>query len=175
MSQTIRVSSQVYSRLERHVRGFESPSKVIGRLLDHYEGIDPEEITQQEQKQAMKGMNRKQFVQSVGATCKNWTWSWSFINEEEQFILFGAWDNLKDENGLLILSKEWEVAASGRKLPGYKQALEHLLLVTEEGYKLKTYMMFGENGGSESAKITSIETKMTDRVLKRVKDRWYAV
>ncbi|MBZ6758337.1 HNH endonuclease, partial [Klebsiella grimontii] len=25
-------------------------------------------------------MNRKQFIQSRGATCRNWTWSWSFIN-----------------------------------------------------------------------------------------------
>ncbi|MDU1358416.1 MAG: HNH endonuclease, partial [Enterobacter sp.] len=24
-------------------------------------------------------MNRKQFIQSRGATCRNWTWSWSFI------------------------------------------------------------------------------------------------
>ncbi|MCW0312025.1 hypothetical protein NB694_001825 [Pantoea ananatis] len=27
-------------------------------------------------------MNRKQFIQSEGATCSNWTWSWSFVNHE---------------------------------------------------------------------------------------------
>lgn len=39
-------------------------------------------------------MNRKQFIQSRGATCRNWMWSWSFINHDEQFVIFGAWDSL---------------------------------------------------------------------------------
>jgi predicted HNH restriction endonuclease len=175
MSQVIRVSAEVYARLESHVRGFDTPTGVIERLLDYYEGVEHDDTENPSQKKLEKDMNRKQFVQSVGATCRNWTWSWSFINEEERFILFGAWDNLKDENGLLILSKEWEVGAKGRKLPGYKQSLEHLQLIEEEGYTLKTYMMYGENGGSEAARITSIETYTTDRILKRVDDRWYAV
>ncbi len=37
-------------------------------------------------------MSRKEFIESVDATCKNWQWSWSFINETERFIVFGAWD-----------------------------------------------------------------------------------
>ncbi|ENZ7924401.1 TPA: hypothetical protein ACR599_005716 [Klebsiella variicola] len=37
-------------------------------------------------------MNRKQFILSCGATCRNWMWSWSFINHDEQMVVFGAWD-----------------------------------------------------------------------------------
>ena len=175
MSQVIRVSSKVYSRLESHVRGFDSPSGVIERLLDYYEGINSEESAQVAQAGLVKEMNRKQFVQSVGATCKNWTWSWSFLNQKVKFVLFGAWENLENENGLLILDKKWETSASGRKSPGYTQAREHLDLVTKEGYKLKTYKMIGVNGGLENAKITAIDPHMVDRVLKRVGDCWYAV
>jgi len=170
MSQVIRVSTKVYSRLENHVKGFENPSKVIERLLDYYEGVEPEKSIQPAQE-----MNRKQFVQSVGATCKNWTWSWSFINEEEKFILFGAWDNLEGKNISLILSKEWEIGVNGRKLPGYSQALEHIDRILSEGYQLKIFKIIGTNGGSENAKITTIETHMTDKELKRDGDNWYAV
>lgn len=175
MSKVIRVSSKIYSRLESHVKGFDdTPSGIIERLLDYYEGVEPKASDQSEGKDTMKEINRKQFVQSVGATCKNWTWSWSFVNEKEKFVLFGAWDNLEDENGSLILSKKWEIY-NGRKKPGYTQALEHLDLVMNEGYQLKTYKMFGTNGGEENAKITSFKTDMTDRELNRVDGEWYAV
>ena len=46
-------------------------------------------------------MNRKQFIQSKGATCVNWNWSWSFINEEDRVIIFGAWDRLTEGGGHL--------------------------------------------------------------------------
>ena len=38
-------------------------------------------------------MKRKQFIESFGATCKNWTWSWSFVNHDEKLVIFGAWDD----------------------------------------------------------------------------------
>jgi predicted HNH restriction endonuclease len=175
MSRVIRVSSEIYSRLESHVKGFDdNPSRIIERLLDFYEGVEPKASDQPKVKGTMKEINRKQFVQSVGATCKNWTWSWSFVNEKEKFVLFGAWDNLEDGNGFLILSKKWEIY-NGRKKPGYTQALEHLDLVMNEGYQLKTYKMIGTNGGEENAKITSFETDITDRELKRIEGEYYAV
>ena len=43
-------------------------------------------------------MNRKQFIEQQGATCRNWNWSWSFVNHEERFVIFGAWD-VHDEAG----------------------------------------------------------------------------
>ena len=37
MSQVIRISESLYKRLETHVRGFDTPSGVIERVLDFYE------------------------------------------------------------------------------------------------------------------------------------------
>jgi len=163
-------------------------SKVV---FDHDEGITPEDTVQPVETVSVKEMNRpqfvqqvgvvsvketnrKQFVQSVGATCNNWTWSWSFINEEKKFVLFGYWENLEDEVGSLILKKEWEVGVSGRKAPGYRQALEHLELVENKGYQLKVFKMIGTNGGSDNAKITAIDHHVAERDLKRVGNYWYA-
>ena len=38
MSPTIEITEEVYSRLEKHVVGFDNPSSVIIRLLDSFEG-----------------------------------------------------------------------------------------------------------------------------------------
>ncbi len=39
MSQVIRISDQLYKRLEAHTVGFDTPSNVIERILDAYEGV----------------------------------------------------------------------------------------------------------------------------------------
>ncbi len=41
MSQVIRISESIYSRLEAHVQGFDTPANVIERLLDFYEEYHP--------------------------------------------------------------------------------------------------------------------------------------
>jgi hypothetical protein len=40
MSQVIRISNDLYKRLEEHATGFDTPSNVIERVLNFYEGID---------------------------------------------------------------------------------------------------------------------------------------
>lgn len=40
MSQVIRISDDLYRRLEEHATGFDTPSNVIERILNSYEGID---------------------------------------------------------------------------------------------------------------------------------------
>ena len=60
-------------------------------------------------------MNRKQFIQSQGATCVNWNWSWSFINEKDKVIIFGAWDRLTEGGRSLIMSEEWQISSKGKK------------------------------------------------------------
>ncbi|CFR13236.1 Uncharacterised protein [Yersinia kristensenii] len=40
-------------------------------------------------------MSRTDFIKSLGATCKNWTWSWSFIDDVNKKIIFGAWEDLR--------------------------------------------------------------------------------
>ncbi|MQX44879.1 hypothetical protein GHK58_33290 [Sinorhizobium meliloti] len=71
-------------------------------------------------------MNRKEFVQSHGADCKNWNWSWSFVNHSERFVIFGVWQSEQENRLGCILRKNWEISAKGRKNNGYGQALEHI-------------------------------------------------
>lgn len=70
-------------------------------------------------------VNRKQFIQSRGATCRNWTWSWSFINHDDQQVIFGAWDVEREQERAVILREEWEFNARNKRQPGYSQAIEH--------------------------------------------------
>ena len=41
MSPVIRVPEELYSRLEKHAKGFDTPANVIETLLNHFEGIKP--------------------------------------------------------------------------------------------------------------------------------------
>lgn len=122
-------------------------------------------------------MSRKQFIESQGATCKNWTWSWSFINESEKFIIFGAWDVYDDGNMTLILSEDWEISRKGSKQPGYPQSRENVRLIEEEGYQLKTfpmqYMAADEEEGAP-AKIKGFTPELTNKKLTRIDNSWYA-
>lgn len=123
-------------------------------------------------------MNRKQFIESQGATCGNWTWSWSFINEAERIVIFGAWDMYDSGSQTLILSEEWETSRRGRRQPGYAQSREHIRLVEEEGYELKTFPMqysaANEEDGTEPAKIEGFTPKLTAKTLLRIGSYWYA-
>jgi len=113
-------------------------------------------------------MSRKKFIESQGATCKNWTWSWSFINEPDKFIIFGAWDIYHDENMMLIFSEAWKISGKGIKLPGYLQSREHIRLIEEDGYQLKTfpmeYMAADEKDGAP-AKIKDFTPELTNKDL----------
>ena len=124
-------------------------------------------------------MNRKQFIESQGATCRNWRGSWSFINEKEKVIIFGAWDLHTEGNTSLILSEDWQTSRKGRKQPAYEQSREHIRLIEEEGYKLKTFPMKYSDANKDEegigpAKIEGFEPKLTEKSLKRVGGNWYA-
>lgn len=122
-------------------------------------------------------MNRKQFIQSQGATCKNWTWSWSFINKAEKFIIFGVFDIHDGGNMARILSEDWEISHRGNRQPGYSQSREHVRLIEEEGYKLKTFPMkytLADEGEGAPAKIKGFIPKLADRKLIPIGNSWYA-
>lgn len=123
-------------------------------------------------------MNRKQFIMSLGATCKNWTWSWSFVNTDERFVIFGAWDIHVQESRVLILSTDWEISRRGRLQAGYAQAREHIRLIEEEGYALKTFpMLYSQADGDDDdspSKIDGFTPILSDKKLLRVADGWYA-
>ena len=124
-------------------------------------------------------MSRKTFIESQGATCRNWQWSWSFINEKEKFIIFGAWDKNTEGSTALILDEAWERNHAGRKNPGYPEAREHIRLVEEEGYALKTFPLIysderKDENGVGPATIKEFVGEVTSKTLKRVGGKWYA-
>lgn len=118
-------------------------------------------------------MNRKQFIESQGATCRNWQWSWSFINEKEKTIIFGVWDTHTDD---LIFSESWQVDSNGTKRKGYKQSREHIQLIEEKGYQLKTFPMKRSDKNDDApSKIKDFEPTLSSKSLTKVRGKWYAV
>lgn len=124
-------------------------------------------------------MNRKHFIESQGATCRNWTWSWSFINEKERIVIFGAWDRHTEGSTSLIMSDDWQVSSKGRKQPAYEQSREHIRLIEEEGYQLKTFPMEYSDANKDGdgvgpAKIDGFVPKLDLKSLIRVGKNWYS-
>ena len=123
--------------------------------------------------------SRRAFIKSLGATCQNWQWSWSFVNHNERFVVFGAWDIHTAGRHSLILSGKWRAKNTGRKNPGYAQSREHIRLVAEDGYALKTFpMKWGgpskDDSGDGPAKIDGFDTILSARGLFQLGDDWYA-
>jgi len=124
-------------------------------------------------------MNRKNFIESQGATCRNWTWSWSFINEAEKLIIFGAWDNYTIGNKAMIFSEEWERNEKGRKSAAYSESREHIRLIEEEGFVLKTFPIIysderKDEFGFGPATIKGFTPQLTAKKLVRIDNKWYA-
>jgi len=118
-------------------------------------------------------MNRKQFIQSLGATCNNWQNSWSFIHREKKFVIFGDWQN---RHTGLIFSEDWKSKKTGRRTPGYKQSKEHIRLVWEEGYDLYVFPMYAEDPNAETPSISRIDEVLHKRTLEPDEEHrnWYA-
>lgn len=124
-------------------------------------------------------MSRKQFIESQGATCKNWSWSWSFINESKRLVIFGAWNLFTNSKTAMILSEDWRVTWRGQKSKGYDESRENIRLIEEEGYRLMTFPMQyseakREGDGNGPAKIGGITPELTEKKLTRIGRSWYA-
>ena len=86
-------------------------------------------------------MSLRQFIESNGATCDNWRWSWSYVNHAKKFVIFGEWQNDPEITEIgVILDSRWEYN-NGRKQSGYGQSMEHIDLIQHHGYELKTFPM----------------------------------
>lgn len=124
-------------------------------------------------------MNRRQFIEAQGATCRNWMWSWSFINKKNKVIIFGAWDRYTKENRSLIFSENWKVSPRGRKKPAYEESREHIRLIEEEGYKLMTFPMKYSDANKDKdgvgpAMIEGFEPRLSEKTLTRMGSDWFA-
>jgi predicted HNH restriction endonuclease len=121
-------------------------------------------------------MSRKQFIEAQGATCKNWYWSWSFINKSERFVIFGEWKERPDRLRSLIFSEDWEFR-NGKRNKGYDQSREHIRLIEEDGYRLFTFPMVADEppeGSSDPVSIENFEEVLTEKSLRREGNNWFA-
>lgn len=123
----------------------------------------------------MKKQSRKQFILSNGATCKNWGWSWSFINHEKKMVIFGAWENEREDDlgRTAILREEWEYNKK-RKNNGYPQSVSHIGHVVNAGYELYTFDMINSKIDEEIAKIDNFIPKLNKKYAKKENGVWYA-
>jgi 5-methylcytosine-specific restriction protein A len=123
-------------------------------------------------------MSRTEFMRELGATCKNDNWSWSFIDDTNKRIIFGAWEDLKSEDGTkaLIVSNNWRVDAFGKKKPGFSQSMEHIEKILYEGYSLYTFSQTRQEKTTDggSAKIKHFERKIVRKYLTKIDGDWYA-
>lgn len=127
----------------------------------------------------MSKISRRKFIESQGGTCDNWAWSWSFVNEKEKIIIFGAWDLHTQGNISLILSEDWRRNNRGKKQSAYPQSREHIRLIEEEKYQLKTFSMKHsdanrDENGLGPAKIAGFIPELKSKYLKKVGVNWYA-
>lgn len=124
-------------------------------------------------------VSRREFIEKYGATCANWNWSWSFVNHQKRFVIFGLWRDFQTAKLGLILHSDWQLDNKNRKKPGYTQAIEHIRLIEQEGYGLKTFPMAGvlrnpEKGLLSASQITAIKPELIDARLIVLPDGWYA-
>ncbi len=102
------------------------------------------------------------------------------MNVPQRFVIFGAWDQHTEGARAMILSDTWVRSRRGIQSPGYTQAREHIRLVEEEGYELKTFPMILSDEIRDvdpdgPAKIRGFRSELATKRLVRDGDAWYAV
>ena len=126
------------------------------------------------------GLSRRAFIEAQGATCRNWTWSWSFVNHVERFVIFGVWSDHEEDDEGLILGKDWATGPNGRRSPGFSEALTHVKLVSEDGYALLTFPQHAERNSEgaiptgKARSIAGFEPLLERRFLWETDDGWHS-
>lgn len=125
-------------------------------------------------------MSRRNFIESNGGTCKNWRWSWSFVNHDKAEVYFGAWDVSTSGNEQIVLKDEWEINPStGKRHGAFSESIEYINLIEYQGYALKTFQM--QHGLADpyqpkgAAKIEGFSEVREDARLVRANGSWLAI
>jgi len=101
---------------------------------------------------------RQSYLEGLGFECKNWQWSWSFVNHKDRIVAFGAWDYETNGNRSRILSDEWKVHPEKQVVRrGYRQAMEHINLVREEGYGFQLFRQVGTLSADGTARLLGVQ------------------
>lgn len=121
--------------------------------------------------------SRTKFRESLGASCKNAQWSWSWVNHNKKTVYFGASTIHEKDESQLILGFSWSHNLKGRANLGYPEAIENIELVQEHGYNLYTFRQFEKVVSEETGRVRIIEFEqdLESRSLVRKDDGWHAV
>jgi 5-methylcytosine-specific restriction enzyme A len=119
---------------------------------------------------------RSKFAAKFGAMCTNPQFAWSYINEVEKFVLFGAWEHEQSLDKCRIFSEGWKTNASGRKNNGYGQSLMHIRKIVDEGFNLMTFSMIAvDPRPSGATKVKSFSEDIVPKKLVKVGVDFFAV
>lgn len=119
--------------------------------------------------------SRLAFVVSKGVSGRN-ARMWSFANHDEKFIIFGAWEHLKENNRHLILDDDW-ITLNGRRQGGYTHSLRHIELILEESYKLFIFYQTAHprEDDTKPAKFKNFTPKLHPKELMIDRGEYFAV
>lgn len=95
-------------------------------------------------------------------------------------MIFGPWHKYDDGWRALIFSEGWRTYTNGRKSAEYDKSREHIRLVQEEGYIIRTFpMLFSKElqdaSGDGPAKIGGFRTELSGRLLVQDGGGWFAI
>ena len=77
----------------------------------------------------------------------------------------------------MIFSDDWKSNAKGRKNKGYSQSREHIRLIEEEGFRLKTFPMEPDEASWVDGEIPTIKKftpTLSNKSLMKVGKEWFA-
>ena len=119
--------------------------------------------------------SRFEFVKSKGVAGGN-TRAWSFVNEIEKFVIFGAWEQHRVGSRCLILSDGWKIR-NGRKQGGFTHSKKHIDQILEDGFKLFTFSQTAHErkNDEEPARIKSWEAVLLPKELIVENGEYFAV
>ena len=98
------------------------------------------------------------------------------MDHAQKLIIFGAWDIYEESYRCKIFEPSWQVKNNGKKNSGFKQSLQHIKLIENDNYSLKTFRIFHTEGNpiTGTAKIKGFISEVVDRVLVKDGNSWYA-
>lgn len=124
-------------------------------------------------------MNRRDFITDEGATCRNWRWSWAFVNHGRALVISGAWDLHQQGTTYVLLDEAWERhIATGRRRPAFGEARDYLDLVLKHGYRLRIFPMghmpLDPEEPEGTARIANFTPVLMEATLEKRDARWLA-
>lgn len=122
-------------------------------------------------------MSRAKFVkEELGAIPHNPRNAWSYINQDEKLIVFGAWSHEETDGDQLIFSRGWRRDANNRRTASYGPSLRHIEHILEEGYRLYTFHQHAVSGTESGVpRIRGFDRELNEKQLIERGQDFYAV